>query len=57
MNADDRVTCTSCRHYRPSSSMWPGQCGNHRAARLLTPVIGKYLASLPQRCHGFKGRA
>ena len=51
MNADDRVTCTSCRHYRP------GQCGNHHAAGLLTPVIGKYLASLPQRCHGFKGRA
>jgi hypothetical protein len=47
---DDRVTCTSCRHYRP------GQCGNHRAARLMTPVIGPHLANLPQRCHGFKGR-
>ena len=45
---DDRVSCTDCRHYRP------GRCGNHRAARLQSPEVGRDLAGLLQRCPGFR---
>jgi TubC N-terminal docking domain len=45
---DDRVSCTDCQHYRP------GRCGNHRRAGLGTHDLGRDLASLLQRCEGFK---
>ncbi len=45
---DDRVSCTDCRHYRP------GRCGNHRRAGLGTSDVGRDLATLLQRCPGFK---
>jgi hypothetical protein len=47
--ADDRVSCAAdCKHYRP------GRCGNHRAADLSTPDVGRDLAALLQRCGGFE---
>jgi hypothetical protein len=45
---DDRVSCTDCKHYRP------GRCGNHRRAGLGTVDVGRDLATLLQRCDGFK---
>ena len=45
--ADERVSCTDCRHYRPS------RCGNHRLAGLHGPEVGRDLAALLQRCPGF----
>ncbi len=45
-----RVTCTTCRHFRP----W--QCGNYRRAQLDRPVIGPALANLPQRCNGYEAK-
>ncbi|MBA4178599.1 MAG: hypothetical protein C0505_18870 [Leptothrix sp. (in: Bacteria)] len=45
--ADPRVSCTDCRHYRP------GRCGNHRRAGLQAPELGRDLAGLLQRCPGF----
>jgi hypothetical protein len=48
---DDRVTCTTCRNYRP------GQCIQWRQALLLTREIGPALAQLPQRCPAFVERA
>lgn len=46
-NPDVRVVCAvDCGHYQP------GRCGNHRAAGLLTSIIGPDLAVLPQRCPG-----
>ena len=45
--ADDRVSCTDCNHYRP------GRCGNHRAAGLNSPELGRDLAATLQRCPGF----
>lgn len=45
---DERVSCLDCKHYRP------GRCGNHRAARLTSPEVGRDLAALPQHCHGFQ---
>ena len=47
-DGDVRVTCVECKHYRP------GHCGNHRAAMLSSPDVGRELATLPQRCPGFK---
>lgn len=47
LDPDPRVTCTSCRHYRPH------RCGNHVAALLMNPDVGPALAALPQRCPGF----
>lgn len=44
---DLRVSCTECVHYRP------GRCGNHKAAALLSPEVGRDLAALLQRCPGF----
>lgn len=44
---DVRVSCTECMHYRP------GRCGNHKAAALLSPEVGRDLAALLQRCPGF----
>ena len=44
---DDRVSCTDCRHYRPS------RCGNHRAALLHSHEVGRDLAAMVQRCPGF----
>lgn len=41
---DDRRTCMECAHHRP------GRCGNHRAAGLYSPEVGRDLAALPQRC-------
>lgn len=46
---DARVTCLSCRHYRP------GRCDNHRRARLSAPDVGRDLAGLLQHCPGFEG--
>lgn len=45
--ADSRVICAECQHYRP------GVCGNHRQAGLLAPVVGHDWAGLLQRCAGF----
>ena len=45
--ADDRVSCTDCTHYRP------GRCGNHRRAGLSAADVGRDLAAMPQRCAGF----
>jgi hypothetical protein len=47
--ADPRVSCTDCRHYRP------GRCGNHRAAALMTAEVGRDLATMFQNCPGFEG--
>jgi len=46
--ADDRVTCVECRHYRP------GQCGNYRTAGLQAPEVARALAEILQRCPGFR---
>jgi hypothetical protein len=43
---DDRVSCTECHHHRP------GRCGNHRAAGLHSPEVGRDLAGMLQRCPG-----
>ena len=45
--ADPRVSCTDCRHYRP------GRCGNHKAAGLHSHELGGDLAAILQRCAGF----
>lgn len=47
-DADDRVICGECRHYRPS------RCGNHRLAGLQSPDMGHDLATRLQRCPGFE---
>jgi hypothetical protein len=44
---DARVSCADCKHYRP------GRCGNHIAAGLRSPEVGRDLAALLQRCDGF----
>lgn len=49
--ADPRVSCAECRHYRR------GKCGNHRRAGLDGDDVGRDLAGLLQRCEGFGGRA
>lgn len=46
--ADDRVSCIDCGHFRP------GHCGNHRRAGLNVADVGRDLASLLQRCPGIK---
>ncbi len=46
--ADPRVSCTDCGHYRP------GRCGNHARAGLQAPAVGRDLARMLQRCDGFK---
>ena len=46
--ADPRVSCTDCRHYRP------GRCGDHRAAGLDSAELGTELAAMLQRCPGFQ---
>ena len=46
-DADDRVSCTDCQHYRP------GRCGNHGLAGLRVPDLSRDLAGLLQRCPGF----
>ena len=46
--ADERVSCTDCRHYRP------GRCGNHERAGLCVPDLGRDLAAMLQRCPGFQ---
>jgi hypothetical protein len=45
--ADPRVSCADCQHYRP------GRCGNHRRAGLGSDEVGRDLAGLLQRCDGF----
>lgn len=52
---DERVTCTECGHYLPRRRDKPGRCGNHRRAGLSTHEIGTDLATLLQRCPGFRG--
>lgn len=46
--ADPRVSCADCQHFRP------GRCGNHRRAGLQMPDAGRDLAGLLQRCPGFR---
>lgn len=46
--ADSRVSCTDCGHYRP------GRCGNHRRAGLQQPDVGRDLAASVRRCTGFE---
>ena len=45
---DDRVSCIDCRHRRP------GRCGNHEAATLQSPEVGRDFAAMLQRCAGFE---
>ncbi|RTL08575.1 MAG: hypothetical protein EKK62_06900 [Acidimicrobiia bacterium] len=45
--ADARVSCADCQHYRP------GRCANHAGAGLHAPEVGRVLAGLLQRCPGF----
>ena len=46
---DDRVSCAGdCANYRP------GRCANHRLAGLHSAVVGRDLATMLQRCPGFK---
>lgn len=45
--ADPRVTCAECQHYRP------GRCANHRRAGLVSAEVGRELAGLLQHCAGF----
>ena len=46
--ADPRVSCTECQHYRP------GRCGNHKAAALASHEVCRDLAGRLQRCPGFQ---
>lgn len=46
-SGDLRVSCTECRHFRPSL------CANHADAGLGTKEVGRDLAGLLQRCPGF----
>jgi hypothetical protein len=46
--ADSRVSCADCRHYKPA-----GRCRNHKAAGLLSPDVGRDLAAMLQDCPGF----
>ena len=46
--ADSRVNCVDCLHYRP------GRCGNHRRAGLQAPEISRDMAATMQRCGGVK---
>lgn len=47
-DADNRVVCAECRHYRAE------RCGNHKAAILNVADRGRNLAGLLQRCAGFR---
>ena len=47
-DADDRASCTECRHHRR------GRCGNHRRAGLNAADVGRDLAVTLHRCAGFK---
>lgn len=47
---DPRVTCQTCKHYRPH------QCGNHAAAGLFRPDAGPVFAALRQWCPGYANR-
>jgi hypothetical protein len=46
--ADARVSCADCKHYRP------GRCANCAGAGLSAPDVGRNLATLLQRCPGFQ---
>lgn len=46
--ADERVSCIDCGHYRHR------RCSSYRRAGLSGPDVGRDLAELPQRCHGFE---
>ncbi len=46
-DADDRVSCIDCRHYRP------GQCRNPQRAGLNAGEVGRDLVAMLQRCPGF----
>lgn len=47
-DGDDLRLCLECQHYRPA------HCGNHRAAGLNSPELGRVLAATLQRCPGFE---
>lgn len=47
-DADERVSCTECQHYQP------GRCANYQCAGLNVADVGRDLATLLQRCHGFQ---
>ena len=47
VDADDRVLCFECNHYRP------GRCDNNVVAGLLSAEVGTDWAALPQWCVGF----
>jgi hypothetical protein len=47
-DGDELRLCLECQHYRP------GRCGNHRAAGLNSPELGRDLAAMLQRCRGFR---
>ena len=44
--ADERVSCIDCKHYRPR------HCGNYRHAGLNVADVGRDLATLLQHCPG-----
>ena len=46
-DSDELRLCLECQHYRS------GRCGNHRAAGLNSPELGRDLAAMLQRCPGF----
>jgi len=51
--ADPRVTCTACRHYRAQ------RCHQAQQAGLSSrPVaeVGSTFAAMPQHCSGFKAK-
>ena len=45
--ADERVSCAECAHYRS------GSCGRHKHALLQSSEVGRDFASMLQRCAGF----
>lgn len=47
MQDDDRHLCLECKHFAGR------RCGNHKAANLHSPEVGRDLAAMLQRCPGF----
>ena len=53
VHADYRHACLECKHLAGAvSTGW--RCGNHHAALLTTPAVGRDLAVMLQRCPGFQ---
>ena len=50
--ADARVSCITCSHYRPATHI----CRNHKGALLQGGAIAPALAVLPQNCPGWAAK-